>query len=830
MKLGLLSKLGSFLKKNSKKSKIGLALGLFLSLFSFAKAKAIAWWLALIPAAAYVFPGLVKGVIYETATKMAYLIAKFASWILVLEGEVLSWVLRIDYFVRLPIVQLGWKISRDTSYLLYGVLLIPIAYRIILSLVKAGTKKNIFIILLMAIAINFSLAGGGAIIDLSQTTFKFFLYSALPDGHHNPSGFATALASIFDIQKLWGTDQSISMTGDFIVTFSRIGFIIIASGVFIIIFGLIIGTIFVANFMRWILLILAPLAWTLSVAPIDMLKKLGGEWWSTFIKWNIILPVMSFFVFLSFQISTYKIDISGPTTKDLTSNNREIINSLKQDEALSKGQSGRVISVNNEGPGNPQFWIGMFVSLLAAIGIPIGAKLGAVGAKATMGGLANLSKSAVSWGVSRGASGALTVGSTVASGANRALAPVASRLGSLGETISSKGADWSKAGAQQIKQKGVGNRLAGAFKSVAGVVTKGAGAGVESMSSEGALGAAAVGLFTGGLGGALAGKFLGNKATQAAKTKLLKKRGEEIEKETKTLSVLSKDERRKIMEDTSSPITAAAAYRLDNKDDKNSVGSFEQYENLRQQFTRAGMTGDLEDLNDKNPQYSTGFDKVAKSQAKTVKEMAGGAPTAAQQDVLDNNAKEVQGMFTQDFGNNIPKGLLEEPEYGTYVDNNDNVISSAYANVVAMATAQKPSQLPAILSKMKDSEAKKRFIIQVLRNTKGADAATKLQNLESKIQQTGGDKEFSLDLMLDANLNGYSTSELLDPSTNNVDQIEQGVTANNLDDKVSGMGSEGLISKLRNKVRETFDKKDKEIKKANQRRKARRSRNKRKNK
>ena len=67
-------------------------------------------------------------------------------------------------------------------------------------------------------------------------------------------------------------------------------------------FGALVITLVIRNFWLWILLILAPLAWFLGIVPIPMLSKYSSQWWSNFLKWSFMAPIMGFFIFLSVGI------------------------------------------------------------------------------------------------------------------------------------------------------------------------------------------------------------------------------------------------------------------------------------------------------------------------------------------------------------------------------------------------------------------------------------------------------------------------------------------------------------------------------------------------
>lgn len=232
-------------------------------------------------------------------------IIKFFGFLIQLEAKILAWVVDINHFTTLGVVQQGWKICRDFANLFFIAILIYIAFSLILKLQKGDPKKLLFKVIAMAIIINFSLMIGGIIIDFSQVLFRYFIFAPLTE--KNGVGFSQQLANQLVLNKMLGSEYDpMSGVSDALLTigdtFLKMIFIIIFFALVSIVFGSIALILLIRNFWLWMLLILSPLAWFLSMVPVDTLKKYASQWWSNFLRWCFMAPIMGFFVFLSFMI------------------------------------------------------------------------------------------------------------------------------------------------------------------------------------------------------------------------------------------------------------------------------------------------------------------------------------------------------------------------------------------------------------------------------------------------------------------------------------------------------------------------------------------------
>jgi hypothetical protein len=384
----------------SKTTKILMG-GLLIGLFGFIPRSAQAVAPLVAAAVPFVLKGAAlagayffgKSLVTSAVEKFALAIAQFFGWIITLEAKIMSWVIDLSRFTQLEIVQTGWKICRDFANLFFIAILIYIAFATILRIQKADAKKMLFKVITMAIIINFSLMIGGIIIDFSQVMFKYFIFATLSE--KGGVGFSKEVANAFKIQTFMGVDSkgAEEETEGLSNVFLRLLFIIIFLGLVVIVLGAITFTLFIRMFWLWILLILAPLAWFLGIVPVPMLSKYSSQWWSNFLKWAFIAPIMGFFIFLSFQVINQQ-----------TADNKKIVNpgELSKSWEASEGDasSGDVFSFNKSEDTifNPSNVISMLVTCAFLIGgLMAGQSLGSGAAKGALSMVNKAGKGTQKW-------------------------------------------------------------------------------------------------------------------------------------------------------------------------------------------------------------------------------------------------------------------------------------------------------------------------------------------------------------------------------------------------------------------------------------------------
>ncbi|MEX2090969.1 MAG: hypothetical protein WD989_02480 [Candidatus Paceibacterota bacterium] len=210
----------------------------------------------------------------------------------------------------IAVIDESWKIMRNFANMFFIVALIMMAFATIFNISKYDARTLFPKFLIAALLINFSLVLGVLVIDASQVLSNTFLtsigdMSAQLGQGLNPSnllpgatssGFEAALTSGAN-----GTDQTIS--GALIQ--------IIFSLILVLTFLFSLLTAFIFALIRipilWALLVVSPIAWILSVFPAG--QGMYKKWWSTFIGWNMFLPIFLFFLYFGLYFLSSQTEI-----------------------------------------------------------------------------------------------------------------------------------------------------------------------------------------------------------------------------------------------------------------------------------------------------------------------------------------------------------------------------------------------------------------------------------------------------------------------------------------------------------------------------------------
>lgn len=198
----------------------------------------------------------------------------------------------------IPVVGVTWTILRDFTNMMFIVILIYMAFATIFNQTNYSFQKMIVRFIIVAILINFSLAIGDFVINVSQVLSNVFLTSigdlSLRLGQYlNPSalifGAAGPPASLSSAATGPGLDGAMALL------FS------ISASVFlglIFLFSLAVAAVFalIRIPIIWGLLIVSPLAWMAHILPSS--QGWWKRWWSEFFSWNLFLPIYLFFLYI----------------------------------------------------------------------------------------------------------------------------------------------------------------------------------------------------------------------------------------------------------------------------------------------------------------------------------------------------------------------------------------------------------------------------------------------------------------------------------------------------------------------------------------------------
>lgn len=250
---------------------------------------------------------------YASASYISYGFAYIGAQFIGLESKLLAWLIDMSSFTKMPVVQVGWKVSRDFANLFFIAILIYLAFSTILGLGDSSSiQKTLFKVIVIAVLINFSLMICGIIIDFSQMLFKYFIFGNLPAGSKDSAHFSESFANALHIKDFWTplTTEAKQNVGTTLLTlFAQLVFVVVFIYVLVIVLGSLVVTLLVRNFWLWTLLILVPLAWFCGIIPLPVLSKYAKQWWDNFLKWCFMAPIMAFFVFLAMTVTIHSTEL-----------------------------------------------------------------------------------------------------------------------------------------------------------------------------------------------------------------------------------------------------------------------------------------------------------------------------------------------------------------------------------------------------------------------------------------------------------------------------------------------------------------------------------------
>jgi len=319
-------------------------------------------------------------------SRIGSIFLSIASVFFTLTGMLLDIALGLEEFTQAGVVQTGWRITRDLSNMLFVLILLIIAFATILRIETYGMKQILWKLIVIALLINFSLVIAGIIIDASQILTHFFY-----DNVKGTTGVSAQLAKGFNIPQVYKLNPEANIPEQIAGGMS---------GIFMIIFSIFLGTIFVVCaafalgigafflFIRlvalWILLILAPLAWLAWVLPAT--KHLFERWWSSFFKWTLFAPIYAFFIYLAIKATN-----SG-TFVDII--NTEVENTIQA--------TGFFDTIGVALGSQPRLLI-QFIALLILLfaGVHVAQKMSIYGADAIANSIKGKGEAALKWPIER---------------------------------------------------------------------------------------------------------------------------------------------------------------------------------------------------------------------------------------------------------------------------------------------------------------------------------------------------------------------------------------------------------------------------------------------
>jgi len=203
-------------------------------------------------------------------------------------------VAKYNSFIDSPAVATGWFIARDLCNIFFIVIFLVMTVGTVLGIENYHYSQILTKLLIMTVLINFSKMICGLIIDVAQVIMMTFINNFGKLG----SGYLTEVLGIQDLLgALKGNAAQVkeinffTMAGSYILVLI---YVIVAIATILVLLLVLVQRMV----MIWIYVVLSPLAYLLSTFPAG--AQYASKWWSEFVKYVTIGPIIAFFLWLSF--------------------------------------------------------------------------------------------------------------------------------------------------------------------------------------------------------------------------------------------------------------------------------------------------------------------------------------------------------------------------------------------------------------------------------------------------------------------------------------------------------------------------------------------------
>ncbi len=200
-----------------------------------------------------------------------------------------------DDFVN--VIYPGWLILRNLSNILFIVALLVIGLGTMFQVKTYQARNMIVKLILMALLLNFSLVLAQGVVGIADTVQSQFL----PDDQN----IVNALANQLMVEPLRILRDAEGGSYSTTTEFSEIGkafvlsfFAMCALFAFIVVLAFLV----VRLVMLWILYLTSPIAYVGQILP--MSQKWASKWWSEFLKYAFVGPVLAFFLNIAALFAT----------------------------------------------------------------------------------------------------------------------------------------------------------------------------------------------------------------------------------------------------------------------------------------------------------------------------------------------------------------------------------------------------------------------------------------------------------------------------------------------------------------------------------------------
>jgi len=253
---------------------------------------------------------------------MFILIASFLGNILVLIIGILLEIVSYNDFVDATAVNTGWIIVRDICNLFFVLVLLVIGFGSILRLENFKFNKLLGKLVIMIILVNFSKMIAGFFIDISQVVLMTFAnaFSSTAAANFTDGLRLKEMLGLYDQNAITGVGDQLGAWEKMGVALLPVVLLIVA----IFVMGAMVAVFLMRIVMLWVLVVLSPLAYLLSVLPST--KQYSDQWWKTFTKWVVTGPALAFFIWFGLTL--------------IASGGTESVNLEQENQAINIGAGG----------------------------------------------------------------------------------------------------------------------------------------------------------------------------------------------------------------------------------------------------------------------------------------------------------------------------------------------------------------------------------------------------------------------------------------------------------------------------------------------------------
>jgi hypothetical protein len=234
-------------------------------------------------------------------------LAYFLKWLIYYAAQTLDLTLNPNLynFANSAMVVQGWTVVRDVCNLFFLLVLLFIAICTILKIEKYHAKKNLLMLIIMALLINFSKPIAVFIFDGSQLLMNFFLSQMGEYGTGKSTSSVIAKSSHIAEIVYNSLPSALTITGTNTASFQ-----VATQYLFVVVFLFMLGVAFVVTALFLIirivaimmLIIVSPFAFFAAIVP-DF-SKMSSKWWSSLFEYSYYGPAAAFFLLLATNLSS----------------------------------------------------------------------------------------------------------------------------------------------------------------------------------------------------------------------------------------------------------------------------------------------------------------------------------------------------------------------------------------------------------------------------------------------------------------------------------------------------------------------------------------------